>query len=89
MKTKKGFKLRTVCGENIIVAEGLANIDFGRLITLNESAAFLWTKAVEQSAFTDDQLAQWLIDEYEVDEPTARKDAQTLAENWLKIGIVE
>ena len=27
MKTKKRFKLRTICGENIIVAEGIENID--------------------------------------------------------------
>lgn len=27
MKAKNGFNLRTVCGENILVAEGEENID--------------------------------------------------------------
>ena len=34
MKTKKGFVLRNVCGENIIVAEGKENIDFTKIISI-------------------------------------------------------
>lgn len=88
MRTKKGFKLRQVCGENIIVAEGLANIDFGHLIVLNESAAYLWAKAAEQE-FSVSDLTKWLTDEYEVDEETAQADARKQAESWLKAGIAE
>lgn len=88
MKTKKGFTLRNICGENIIVAEGLANIDFGHIISLNESAAFLWNKAKE-SDFTVDDLQHWLTEEYEVDNATALRDARSLAETWAKAGIVE
>ena len=36
MKQKKGFVLRTVCGENVIVGEGLETVNFGKLISLNE-----------------------------------------------------
>ena len=42
MKIKKGFVLRDICGENIIVAEGKENIDFTKIISMNESAALLW-----------------------------------------------
>ena len=42
MRTKNGFNLRTVCGENIIVAEGKENIDFSNIISMNESSAYLW-----------------------------------------------
>lgn len=88
MKVKEGFTLRNVCGENIIVAEGIANIDFGSIISLNESAAYLWEKAKQQD-FTTEDLVLWLTEEYDVDEPTARHDAQTLANDWLKAGIIE
>ena len=44
MKTKPGFTLRDICGEYIIVAEGLENIDFSNIISLNESSAYLWKK---------------------------------------------
>ena len=45
MKTKKGFNIRNVCGENIIVAEGKENIDFSNIISMNESSAYLWKNA--------------------------------------------
>ena len=32
MKIKKGFVLRNVCGEQVIMGEGLDAIDFGRLL---------------------------------------------------------
>ena len=44
MRIKKGFVLRDVCGEKIVVAEGKENIDFTKIINMNESAAFLWEK---------------------------------------------
>ncbi len=89
MKTKKGFRLRTVCGENIIVAEGIENIDFSRIISMNESSAFLWKKVENGQDFTEEDLTQYLTDEYEVDEATARKDINALTANWLKAGIIE
>jgi hypothetical protein len=88
MKTKKDFTLRNICGENIIVAEGLANIDFGHIISLNESAAYLWNKALNQ-VFTVEDLTRWLMDEYEIDEATAMNDAKQLALSWKKAGIIE
>ena len=62
MKTKKGFVLRNVCGENIIVAEGKENIDFTKIISMNETAAYLW-KNVEGKEFDSDTLMSLLIKE--------------------------
>ena len=39
MKIKKGFELRNVCGEHVVIATGIENVDFSKMITLNESAA--------------------------------------------------
>ena len=88
MRTKKGFKLRTVCGENIIVGEGIENIDFSRIISLNESAAYLWNN-VQDREFDASTLTELLQAEYEVDEETARNDAQALIEKWISAGIIE
>ena len=44
MKLKKGFVLREVCGEKVIVGEGIETVNFGKLISLNDTAAMLWTK---------------------------------------------
>ncbi len=89
MKTKKGFNLRTVCGENIIVAEGIDNIDFSRIISLNESAAYLWKNIAGRDSFDTATLVQLLCSEYDVDEATAEQDAKTLVQQWLDAGIVE
>ena len=88
MKTKKGFKLRTVCGENIIVAEGIENVDFSRIISMNETSAYLW-KNIQGIDFDENTLAGLLLEEYEVDEATARSDAKALVEKWLEAGIIE
>ena len=47
MKQKKGLVLRDVCGEKVIIGEGLEAINFGRLLCLNDTAAWLWQKASE------------------------------------------
>lgn len=88
MKTKKGFRLRSICGENVIVAEGIENIDFSKIISMNESAAYLWQK-VADSNFTIDDLTRLLCEEYEVDEALAKRDAETVAGQWKEAGIVE
>ena len=62
MKIKKGFELRQVCGENIIVAYGIANIDFNKVISLNESATFLWKNIIDKD-FTADTMASLLCKE--------------------------
>ena len=88
MKIKKGFDLREVCGENIVVAYGRENIDYNKVISLNESAAYLW-KAVVGKNFTADTMAKLLCSEYEVDAETAAHDAQALLDEWTKAGLTE
>lgn len=88
MKTKKGFKLRSICGENVIVAEGIENIDFSKIISMNESAAYLWQN-IEGKEFTEKELVDLLTAEYEVDEATARQDVATMLQQWTEAGILE
>ena len=88
MKTKKGFRLRNICGENIIVAEGIENIDFSRIISMNESSAYLWSK-IESKDFSSNDLVALLTEEYDVDEETAKKDVDALLSKWQEAGIIE
>ena len=89
MKVNKGFNLRAVCGEHIIVAEGDENIDFSNIISMNESSAYLWEEVQNRESFTVDSLVELLCNQYEIDEDTARKDATTLASQWAAAGIIE
>lgn len=88
MKIKKGFRLREICGENIIIGEGQENIDFSKIISLNESAAYLWQK-VEGADFDAEKLAGLLQEQYEVDRQTALADAEKVCREWKEAGIAE
>ena len=88
MKIKNGFELRDVCGENVIIAHGVENIDFTKVITLNESAALIWQQ-VEGKDFTEDDVVKFLLDEYEVEESQVQTDVKNLLESWVKAGLVE
>ena len=87
MKIKPGFNIRQVCGENIIVAEGEANIDFSNVISVNESAAVIWN-AVTDREFSIKDMASALTAEYDVDEATAEADCKELAQSWIEAGLV-
>ncbi len=87
MKINKGFELREMCGEHIIIGTGVENIDFSKVISLNESAAWLW-REVEGKDFTPETLAALLMQQYDVDEATALADATALSAQWVRVGIV-
>ena len=89
MKTKKGFKMRTLLGEHIIVAEGKEQVNFNKMISLNETAAYLWEAVDKRDSFTVEDLRDLLLAEYEVEEDIAAKDAKATAERWKEIGIAE
>ncbi len=87
MKINEGFELRKVCDENVIVAYGRKNIDFSKVISLNESAAFLWNAVVDKE-FTCQDLADILCKEYEVDAQTALQDVAQMVASWKELGLV-
>ena len=89
MKIKKGFVLREVCGENVIIGEGLGAINFGKMLALNESAAWLWKKAVEMGDFTIESLAEKLCQEYDVTADEALQDVTEIIGEWQKVNVVE
>ncbi len=89
MRIKKGFVLREVCGEHVIVGEGLGAINFGRMLALNESAAWLWKEAQAQGDFTVDSLADKLCEAYDVTSDEARKDVADIIAEWQKVEVLE
>lgn len=68
MRIKDGFELREICGEHVILSHGMDNIDFSKIISLNETAAFLWKEAVGKEEISEEELTATLLEAYEVDE---------------------
>jgi hypothetical protein len=88
MRQKKGFVMRNVCGDNVIVGEGIEQINFNKLLTLNDTAAFLWEEA-GKGDFTVESLVEALTQQYDVDHDIATADVKRLIDKWLDMGLIE
>lgn len=89
MRLRKGFVLREVCGERVIMGEGLGAINFGKLLALNEAAAWLWQQAQAMGDFTVESLAQKLCEEYEVEADEAKADVAEIIAEWQNVSVIE
>ena len=85
MKLKEDLILRRIAGESVVIPIGNNVASFNGIISLNDTAAFLWQKC--QSSTSQEELESSLLDEYEVDPDTAKKDIEefitTLREHEL------
>ncbi|MBO7416019.1 MAG: PqqD family protein [Bacteroidaceae bacterium] len=88
MKIKEGFTLRTLCGEHIVVGEGLDQVNYNKIISLNNSAAYLWEQ-VQGKEFTLEDLATLLTDQYEVSADKALQDVKRMISSWQELGLIE
>lgn len=86
MKIKSGFLLRNVADKNIVVPVG-AQLDFSGMLTLNDTAAFLWNNLSEDT--TKEELLKKLTAEYDVDSETAKNDIESFLQKLSSLGILE
>jgi len=93
MKTIEGFRLRKLGNEYILVGESMALINFNKMITLNETAAFLWEQAEQLSkdhgSFDAGALCKALCAEYEVAPEQAMTDVENTLNAWKEAGVIE
>ena len=87
MKTVEGFTLRSLMKEFILTADDVVNVNFNKVISLNESAAYLW-ESVKGKDFDAQTLADLLLERYEVDKETALRDSEAIIVKWKEAGIV-
>lgn len=86
MKTNPEFIARDIAGELVLVPVGSAAKNYGGLVTCNEVGAFIWKKLETEIGM--DELVSEILNEFEVDEPTARKDAEEFIEKLRAINAV-
>ena len=86
-RIKSGFVLRQICGETVLFGEGPELLNYGQMICLNETAAWLWEHATGD--FTVEQLAEALTEEYDVSPELARKDVEAIVRQWKELGLIE
>lgn len=89
MRIKDGFVLRDVCGETVVIGEGLGAVDFGQLLVLNETAGWLWKEAQKMGEFTPQSLAERLCGEYDVPADVALADVNDIISRWQAINVID
>ncbi len=87
MKIKKGFVLRNVGGEFVVVPVGAMSKNFHGMINLNETGAFLWEFYTQEH--TVDEGVAAMLAEYDADEAIIRRDVETFVDTIEKQGFAE
>ena len=87
MKRSENFILREIADSIVLVPVGTNAANFNGLITLNEISAFIWNNIDE--CVTEDNLVKLILEEYEVDEETAKQDVHGLINGFIHYGMVE
>ena len=88
MNIKKGFELRDVCGEQVIIASGLENLDFTKRIGVDETGADIWDRLLEGATSEEDLIAN-VLDLYEGDEAQMRREVSAFLKELAEIGVLE
>lgn len=87
MKIKSGFIMRKINDVNVVVPVGAAAEGFSAMITLNGSGAFLW--GLLEKDVTEEQLLSAMLERYDIDEATARRDIDVFLTKARNEGILE
>ena len=77
MRIKEGFTLRSICGEHVIVGEGLEQVNFNKIISLNDSAAWLFEQ-LQGKEFDERTVTYLLQQHYIVAEEQACTDSSRI-----------
>jgi hypothetical protein len=87
MKRKAGFTMRNVGGEKLLVPSGSQLMNLNGLITLNDTAAYLWELLAEDRSL--DELTMAVVNRFDVVAGVACDDVQTFIDEMTHLGILE
>lgn len=78
MKILPKYKVRRVADENVVLVQGRNAGDMTSVIALNDTSLYLWNELYGKD-FELQDVVRLLTARFDVDEPTAARDA----EDWL------
>jgi hypothetical protein len=87
MKRKADLMMQNVGGENLLVPLGAQVMDLNGLITLNDTAAWVWELLAEERSL--DELTAAVAERFDVAAATARADVQTFVDEITRLGLLE
>ena len=86
MKIKDTFVLSEIGGSYIVIPTGSDTVDLNGMITLNETAYFMWNKL--QNDITKEELVDEFLKEYDIDRETVSDDIDEFINKLRTIGAI-
>lgn len=87
MKIKNGFMARQIVGEWVVIPVGERVADFNGIITLNETAVFIWQRL--EQGIEKEALLNALTEEFDVSPEEAAADLEEFLTGLRSNGILE
>lgn len=88
MKIKEQYKVREMAGEHVIIMQGKHGSDLTKIISLNQSALYLWNE-LQGKEFDTEVVANMLVERYGIDKGVATTDAERWIERLRECNITE
>ena len=88
MKIKEQYKVREMAGEHVIIMQGKHGSDLTKIISLNESALYLWNE-LQGKEFDTEVVANMIVERYGIDKGVATTDAERWIEKLRECNIAE
>ena len=86
MRIKKGFVLRDVAGQTMVIATGEASKGFHGMVKLNSTGKDIWQGLTE--GLTEAEIAARLTEKYEVEPEKAAADTRALIVQMEEAGFL-
>lgn len=87
MKLKENLKLRKIGNKYMIVDTNNTNVNMVDVYTMNETAATLWNEFATKE-FTQEEMVNTLLQEYDVTQEKATADVNSLLKEWSTMGLM-
>lgn len=87
MKIKEDYMYRKIAGQDIVIPVGKAGVNCDSLLTLKGIGAFIYQILSEGS--TEEELVSKVLDTYDIDEVTARKDVSNFIDKLKSFDMLE
>lgn len=88
MKINDNLRLRKIGSRSMVVKEVEGEVNMTDVFTLNSTASDIWS-AFSGKDFTEEDLVEYLIDNYEVTRERAAADVADLLSRWKEYGLID
>ncbi len=88
MKINETYKVSSVADQSVIILQGRHGIDTTKVLSLNETALWLWERFAGGVEFTLEDAQAALVEHYGIEQELAHSDAESWIGMLSKYGVI-